>query len=116
MSALWNSSRGFVFMEMLWVFFALVWILTVFFRRYCGQGRPYIDVLPPIGGSIGPVGPVGPMGVVVAPPTYGLPPATSVVLGSSANIGNFQIMQCKLKSEGQSVEYLEQDISLICST
>ena len=89
MSQLFNSSRGIVFMEMLFVFFALIWILIVFFRRYCGQGRPYIDVLPPIGGPVGPLGPVGPAGAIIAPPTYGLPPATSMVLGSSANIGNF---------------------------
>lgn len=82
MSTLYNSSRGFVFMEMLFVFFALVWIITVYARRLCGgQGRPYIDVLGPPAGSPPPVA------VVVPPPTYGLPPATSVVLGSSGNLG-----------------------------
>lgn len=77
MSQLFNSSRGFVFMEMLFVFFALVWIITVYARRLCAQGRPYIDVLPPAVG--------GPVAPVVPAPTYGLPPATSVVLNPAAS-------------------------------
>lgn len=72
-------------MQMLFVFFAVVWILTVFIRRFFGGGRPYIDVLTP---AQGPIGPVGPMGPVIGGPAYGLPPATSMVLGSSANLGN----------------------------
>lgn len=81
MSTLFNSSRGFVFMEMLFVFFALAWIIAVYVRRLMARGRPYIDVL-------GPVAPPGPAANVVPAPTYGLPPATSVILGSSGNIGN----------------------------
>ena len=73
------------------IFLAFVWIVLVFFRRLYGDGRPYIDILIPPPGPIG-VGPVGPIGVV-PPPTYGLAPGSSMVLGSSANIGIFQIKQ-----------------------
>jgi hypothetical protein len=69
MTTLYSSSRGYVFMEMLFVIIALAWIITVYARRLCSQGRPYVDILGP---AVAPA-PVVP---AVSPPTYGVPPAT----------------------------------------
>ena len=95
-------------MEMLFVLFALAWIITVYVRRLtAGQGRPYIDILGP------PVGPPPVVGVVVPPPSYGIPPATSVVLGSSGNLGIITNIQHKCLQFMDSQEQAISQTSLI---
>jgi hypothetical protein len=75
-----SSSRGFVFMEMLFVITAFAWIIIVYIRRLTSLGRPYVDVLGlPVAAA-----PVVP---AVPAPAYGVPPATEMVLGSSAYMG-----------------------------
>ena len=68
-------------MEMLFILIAFAWIIIVYVRRVVSQGRPYVDVLGP---AVSPA-PVVP---AVPPPTYGVPPATSMVLGSAAHLSD----------------------------
>ena len=82
-----NSSRGLVFMEMLFVFLALAWIVTVYVRRLSGlPQRPYIDVLHPLGHPL-PAPAPAPLGDVVPQPSYP-PGSTSAVHISSVNVGS----------------------------
>ena len=68
-------------MEILFIVITFAWIIVVYVCRVVSQWRTYVDVLRP---AVSPA-PVVP---AVPPPTYGVPPATSMVLGSAAHLSD----------------------------